>query len=228
MLLYHGRSKFLSKHVAQCHVSWLCPKAPLSKLCHLTLRQGSHSESAFSTHRLNSDFMILWYGSFLSWTIVWTLTDVNLESRMLSKIVPLADYSVLRQCHMCVETLVYLLPPIKQTAVAHRQSIRINWICRWCNSWWRTAWLIWFQLHLASDNFEAVRDYDGVSLEGSRAENSSDKSNMMCCQERSFDSCCVNWSTGLCTVKASHMLRYLWCWPPGVAHHGIRGPCWGH
>ena len=26
---------------------------------------------------------------------------------------------------MCVETLVYLLPPIKQTAVAHRQSIWI-------------------------------------------------------------------------------------------------------
>ena len=122
---------------------------------------------------------------------------------MLSKIVPLADYSVLRQCHMCVETLVYLLPPIKQTAVAHRQSIRINWICRWCNSWWRTAWLIWFQLHLASDNFEAVRDYDGVSLEGSRAENSSDKSNMLCCRERSFDSCCVNWSTGVLSKRAT-------------------------
>ena len=50
---------FYPKHVAQCHVSWLCPKAPLSKLCHLTLRQGSHSESAFSTHGLNSE--ILWY-----------------------------------------------------------------------------------------------------------------------------------------------------------------------
>ena len=67
------------------------------------------------------------------------------------------------------------------------------------------------------NNFEALRDYDGVSLEGGGAENSSDKSNMWlalsCCQERSFDWCSVNWS-GLCTVKANHMflrrlLRYL-------------------
>ena len=51
---------------------------------------------------------------------------MNLQSHLLSKMVPLADYSVLRQCHMSVGTLVYVLqPPIKQTAVAHRQSIRI-------------------------------------------------------------------------------------------------------
>ena len=61
--------------------------------------------------------------------IQWTYNrkSKKLESHQLSKIVPLADCSVLRQCHMCVETLVYLLQqsPINQTAVAHCQSMKI-------------------------------------------------------------------------------------------------------
>ena len=52
------------------------------------------------------------------------------------------------------------------------------------------------------NNFEAVRDYDGVSLEGGRAENSSDKSNvwltLSCCHERSCDTHVV--STGVVCV----------------------------
>ena len=65
------------------------------------------------------------------------------------------------------------------------------------------------------DNFEAVRDYDGVSLEGGGAENSSDKSNMWwrllsCCQERSFDSCSVNWS-GVCVLSKRTTCSFVAC-----------------
>ena len=44
-----------------------------------------------------------------------------------------------------------------------------NWICRLRSSRWRTASLISFQLHLLLENFDAVRDYDGVSLEQQRS-----------------------------------------------------------
>ena len=91
-----------------------------------------------NTHGLDSeDFDIkfyllvspVWDLPLLEFQQMWTSKrkSKKLESHQLSKIVPLADCSVLRQCHMCVETLVYLLQqsPINQTAVAHCQSMKI-------------------------------------------------------------------------------------------------------
>ena len=69
------------------------------------------------------------------------------------------------------------------------------------------------------DNFEAVRDYDGLSLEGDGAKNNSDKSNMWwlfkriilsCCRERSFDTHVV--STGVvCVLSKRTTCSFVAC-----------------
>ena len=115
---------------------------------------------SISTHQLNSQFKFLIQSSPLcghclnfnrcGQHIQWTFNckNKNLESHLFSEMVPLADYSVLRQCHM-LKPCSICYTSNKANSSGPSSIYQDNWICRWCNSWWRTAWLISFQFHLA-------------------------------------------------------------------------------